>query len=62
MPSTGTKMIDRIHAIADDGLRLAEIRTAATTMTSTCTANNNQLTNTAGGIQPPLLLGHHMIS
>ena len=30
MPSTGMKITARIQAIADDGLRLVEIRTAAT--------------------------------
>ena len=47
MPSTGMKITARIQAIADDGLRLAEISTAATSTSSTWPASSSQLIKVA---------------
>jgi hypothetical protein len=44
----------------DEELNMNEL--VATTMISTCAANNSQLTNTAGGIQPPRRLADDMIA
>ena len=53
MPSNGTKMIASSQAIAADGLRLAEISTAATRTIRTCAANNSQLISAGCDIVPP---------
>lgn len=53
MPNTGMKMMAMIQAIAVDGLRLAEIRTAATKTIRTWATNNSQLINTDCDIVSP---------